>query len=100
MNKIAKNFSITFSVLLLLSTIVFADTPQKGRTPSSIHSKSNQSNRSGFQESYSGQNDITQANASDLSQFRGTSARGRNHEAREPPSVRLHRQQKNCILYF
>ena len=66
MNKIVKTFSITFSVLFLIS-VVFADTPKKGRTPSSIHSKSNQSNRSGFQESYSGQNDITQANASDLS---------------------------------
>jgi len=66
MNKIAEKFAITFSVLFLIS-VVFADTPKKGRTPSSIHNKSHQSNQSGFQESYSGQNDITQANASDLS---------------------------------
>jgi len=66
MNNIPKTLAITLSIILLIS-VVFADTPQKGRTPSSIHIKSNQSNQSGFQESYSGQNDITQANASDLS---------------------------------
>ena len=66
MIKITKTFAITFSVLFLIS-VVFAQTPKEGRTPSTIHNKSHQSNQSGFQESYSGQNDITQANASDLS---------------------------------